>query len=179
MKIWQENGAKITKMAKNLKTTQNYKTKLTMKYYFWSLRSISKINILNCIVYLARKERWHVIKIRALHIIVSCHYPPVPHFEHSSIFIISPQFWPFSLPTTCASKIFLFICWSSFIVIWPAHLSVVNFALYLLLPTSFNIAYSSWLWRLLQMPFSHIGPNTLLSRFLTIALYLIKTVTLV
>ena len=36
------------------------------KITFWSLRSISKINILNCIVYLARKERWHVIKIRAL-----------------------------------------------------------------------------------------------------------------
>ena len=31
-----------------------------------TLRSISKINILNCIVYLARKERWNVIKIRAL-----------------------------------------------------------------------------------------------------------------
>ena len=34
--------------------------------YFWSLCSISKMNILNCIVHLARKERWHVIKIRAL-----------------------------------------------------------------------------------------------------------------
>jgi hypothetical protein len=32
--------------------------------------SISKINILNCIVYLARKERYHVIKIRALVIFV-------------------------------------------------------------------------------------------------------------
>ena len=32
----------------------------------WSLRSISKINILNCFVYLSRKEIWHVIKIRAL-----------------------------------------------------------------------------------------------------------------
>ena len=35
-------------------------------HYFWSVRSITKINILNCIVYLARKESWHVIKIRAL-----------------------------------------------------------------------------------------------------------------
>ena len=40
--------------------------KCTIKNYFWSLRSISKINILNCIVYLARKDKWHVIKIRAL-----------------------------------------------------------------------------------------------------------------
>jgi hypothetical protein len=30
------------------------------------MRFISKINLLNCIVYLARKERWHVIKIRVL-----------------------------------------------------------------------------------------------------------------
>jgi hypothetical protein len=41
--------------------------KITIFNYFWSLRSISKINIFNCIVYLEGKKD-DVIKIRALFI---------------------------------------------------------------------------------------------------------------
>ena len=50
-------------MTYNLKTTQNDEK---MHYKITIFRAISKIYIMNWIVYLARKERWHVIKIQAL-----------------------------------------------------------------------------------------------------------------
>ena len=46
--------------------------KCTIIYiYFWSLRSIFKINILNCIVYIARK--------------MTCHQNPGPGYNNEEV----------------------------------------------------------------------------------------------
>ena len=68
-KTWKKdlkNEVNLENMTRKLPKTQNDEKMHYKIIIFWSLRSISKIHILNCIVYFARKERWHVIKIWAL-----------------------------------------------------------------------------------------------------------------